>query len=122
MNRDESRVAIRIGDRHPRSQCNENILIASHDHSVAVVLQDAPQPLRDVECLVFLDNALTGNAATVVAAVTGINNHRRTRLTADERGERHETRGGRDGNKTTPIHGDGRQQVLILRGHTGRPG
>ena len=104
MNGDESRVAIRVSDRHPRSQRNENILIASHDHSVTVGLQDAPQAERDVEGLVFLGNALTGNTSAIVAPVTGINYNRRTRLTADERGAHHETRDGRDGNKPVKIH------------------
>ena len=79
-------------------------MIPCHDHSVTVGLQDSPQTLRDVERLVFLGNALTGNTAAVVAPVTGINHNRRTHLTTDEGGERQETRDGRDGNKPVKIH------------------
>ena len=69
-----------------------------------VRLQDSSQTQGDIERLVFLGNALARNATAVEASVTGINHNRPPSLAAGERGERHETRTGRERNKTVKIN------------------
>src|ERR1043165_6497356 len=97
---DERGATVGVRDCHPRPERHENMTIARHDHWIAISLKDGPQPQGEITRLIFLGNSLTGNAAAVEAAVTGINHNRRSRagLARSQRGERHETHNRHDGN------------------------
>ena len=72
MDRDEDGIAVRVRDRHPRSQGNEDVVLPRHDHPVTVSLENALQALRHIEGLVFFADALSRHATAIIAAVAGV--------------------------------------------------
>ena len=72
MDGNETRAAVRVRDRDPRGQGNEDVAVPGHDHPVAVGLENALQALRDIEGLIFLADALARNAATIEPAMAGV--------------------------------------------------
>ena len=75
MDRDEGGAAIGVCDSDSRPQRNENIAVASHDHTIPVGLQNPLEPLGHIQRLVFLADPLPGNPAAIKSAVTGIDNN-----------------------------------------------
>ena len=73
MNANEDRVWIGIGDSNTGGKRDKHVAIARHDHAIARFLEQRFQPLRNIQCHHFFRYALTGNAASIIASMTGVN-------------------------------------------------
>ena len=83
MDADQNRVALGVGDGNAVAQGDKGIVGARHHRADAGLAQVATKPPGDVERQVFFTDALTGNAAAVLAAVPGIDD---SGVESEERG------------------------------------
>src|SRR4029434_2191212 len=76
MDGNKNGVGIRVGDRNARSEWNEHVAVARHQHAIPACRQRLLQSLRDVKGHLFFGNPLAWNPTAVMAAMTGIAHYR----------------------------------------------
>src|SRR4029453_18811495 len=72
MDRHENCVAIRVGDCRPCPQGDKDIVLAGHDHAIAVPGENPFKALRDVERHLLFRYPLSRNTAAIVTPVPSI--------------------------------------------------
>src|SRR6266498_4660105 len=72
MDAQENCVAVRIGNSHPRAQRDKDIVLAGHDHAIALRGENLFKALRDLERHLLFRDPLPGNTAAIVTAVASI--------------------------------------------------